>query len=99
MTADCLLQMIRVLFCKWLAKGDWRPKYYLNRMNTEVHVLSSAVLNTEINTPKIDSNRQLLKPLAGMGKIFCYDSLECVKDIGTPEHYEAVCRDFQNGTV
>ena len=29
---------------------------------------------------KVDLDRQLLKPLAGTGKMFCYDSPEYVKD-------------------
>lgn len=61
--------------------------------------MSPKVLDMEINTPKIDLDRQLLKLLAGTGKMFCYDSPEYVKDMGTPNRYEAVCRDFRNGTV
>ncbi len=84
---------------QWLAKEDERPKYYQNRVNAGLHVLSPKVLETEIHTLKVDLDRQLLKPLAGTGKMFCYDSPEYVKDMGTPDRYEAVCRDFQNGTV
>ena len=68
-------------------------------MNAGLHVLSPAVLDLEINTPKVDLDRQLLKPLAGTGKMFCYDSPEYVKDMGTPERYESVCRDFREGRV
>lgn len=84
---------------QWLAKEDERPKYYQNCVNAGLHVLSPKVLETEIHTPKVDLDRQLLKPLAGTGKMFCYDSPEYVKDMGTPDRYEAVCRDFRNGTV
>lgn len=84
---------------KWLAKEDARPAYYKNRVNAGLHVLSKKVLDTEIDTPKIDLDRQLLKPLAGTGKMFVYDSPEYVKDMGTPDRYESVCRDFTNGTV
>lgn len=84
---------------QWLAKEDDRPKYYQNRVNAGLHVLSPKILETKINTPKVDLDRQLLKPLAGTGKMFCYDSPEYVKDMGTPDRYEAVCRDFRNGTV
>ncbi len=84
---------------QWLAKEDERPKYYQNRVNAGLHVLSPKVLETEIHMPKVDLDRQLLKPLAGTGKMFCYDSPEYVKDMGTPDRYEAVCRDFRNGTV
>lgn len=84
---------------QWLAKEDPRPEYYCNRVNAGLHILSPRVLETKIDTPKIDLDRQLLKPLAGTGKMFCYNSPEYVKDMGTPERYEAVCRDFRNGFV
>lgn len=48
---------------------------------------------------KVDLDRQILKPLCGTGSMFAYDSPEYCKDMGTPERYEAVCRDFQSGTV
>lgn len=84
---------------QWLTKEDVRPTWYRNRVNAGLHVLSPKVLDVEITTPKVDLDRQLLKPLAGTGTMFCYDSPEYVKDMGTPERYEAVCRDFREGKV
>jgi D-glycero-D-manno-heptose 1,7-bisphosphate phosphatase len=84
---------------KWLAKEDMRPEFYCNRVNAGLHVISPKVLETEIRTSKVDLDRQLLKPLAGSGKMFCYDSPEYVKDMGTPERYEAVCKDYAEGRV
>lgn len=84
---------------QWLAKEDERPKYYRNRVNAGLHVLSPEILNIEIDTPQIDLDRQLLKPFAGTGRMFCYDSPEYVKDMGTPDRYKAVCQDFRNGIV
>lgn len=84
---------------QWLAKEDVRPVYYRNRVNAGLHVISPKVLETKIDAPKIDLDRQLLKPLAGTGKMFCYDSPEYVKDMGTPDRYTVVCRDFQEGRV
>lgn len=84
---------------KWLAKEDKRPQWYRNRVNAGLHVISPKVLDVEITTPKIDLDRQLLKPLAGTGKMFCYDSPEYVKDMGTPDRYESVCKDFHEGLV
>lgn len=84
---------------QWLAKEDVRPTYYRNRVNAGLHVISPKILEIEIDTPKIDLDRQLLKPLAGSGKMFVYDSPEYVKDMGTPERYHAVCRDFEAGKV
>ena len=89
----------RGVVLQWLAKEDPRPQYYRNRVNAGLHVLSPAVLEQEIATPKVDLDRQLLKPLAGTGKMYCYDSPEYVKDMGTPERYAGVCRDFSQGKV
>ncbi len=48
---------------------------------------------------KVDLDRQILKPLCGTGKMFCYDSPEYVKDMGTPDRYETVCHDYKDGIV
>lgn len=50
-------------------------------------------------TIKVDLDRQILKPLCGTGRMYCYDSPEYVKDMGTPERFYSVSRDFQNGVV
>lgn len=84
---------------EWLSKEDERPKYYKNRVNAGLHVISPKVLNIEIDTEKVDLDRQLLKPLAGTGKMFVYDSPEYVKDMGTPDRYYLVEDNFANGIV
>ena len=84
---------------KWLAKEDERPEFYRNRVNAGLHVINPKVLDVEITTAKVDLDRQLLKPLAGTGKMFCYDSPEYVKDMGTPERYYTVCEDVISGRV
>ena len=97
---------------QWLAKEDERPEYYRNRVNAGLHVINPSVLDhsgidaSKVGTVgengkpiKVDLDRQLLKPLAGTGKMFCYDSPEYVKDMGTPERYYAVCEDYKAGRV
>ncbi len=84
---------------QWLTKEDPRPTYYRNRSNAGLHVLSPKVLDTKVSGPKVDLDRQLLKPLAGTNQLFVYDSPEYVMDMGTPERYAKVCRDFQNGKI
>lgn len=95
---------------QWLAKEDDRPRYYKNRVNAGLHVISPKVLEAvdgsrvgqkdeNGKTIKIDLDRQLLKPLAGTGKMYCYDSPEYVKDMGTPERYHAVVEDYKKGIV
>jgi len=95
----------------WLTKEDVRPQWYRNRVNAGLHVINPMVLDisgiipemvgTEVNgkVVKVDLDRQILKPLCGTGKMFCYDSPEYVKDMGTPDRYEAVCQDFAAGRV
>lgn len=97
---------------KWLAKEDERPEYYRNRVNAGLHVINPIILEQsgidadKVGTVgengkhiKVDLDRQLLKPLAGTGKMFCYDSPEYVKDMGTPERYYSVCADYKAGRV
>ena len=84
---------------RWLTREDPRPAYYHNRVNAGMHVISPKILEKEIPMEKVDLDRQLLKPLAGTGTMYCYDSPEYVRDMGTPERYYAVCQDFQKGYV
>lgn len=98
---------------QWLNKEDERPTYYKNRVNAGLHVISPIVLDMVnvdakvIGTKdpvigkiiKADLDRQLLKPLVGTGKMFCYDSPEYVKDMGTPERFYSVQSDFIAGRV
>jgi len=84
---------------RWLNKEDDRPKYYKNRINAGLHILSPKLLEREIDKPKIDLDRDILKPLAGTGKMFCYDSPEYVKDMGTPDRFYSVCEDVRTGKV
>ena len=97
----------------WLTKEDPRPEFYKNRVNAGLHVIDPRVLNnvdidanligtTDEKTGKVikvDLDRQILKPLCSKHTMYCYDSPEYVKDMGTPERYEAVSRDFANGVV
>jgi len=96
---------------QWLTKEDNRPQWYRNRVNAGLHVINPSVLDmagidpdavgTEVDEKiiKVDLDRQILKPLCGTGTMFCYDSPEYVKDMGTPDRYKAVCRDFAAGRV
>lgn len=95
---------------KWLSKEDERPQWYNNRVNAGLHVIDPKVLdlsvkNLEIELAtglpkgKVDLDRQILKPLCGTGEMFCYDSPEYVKDMGTPERFHQVEADYKNGVV
>lgn len=83
----------------WLSKEEKRPKYYQNLVNAGLHVVSSKVLDMDVSAHKVDLDADVLKTLAGTGKLYAYISPEYVKDMGTPERYEAVCRDFCTGKM
>lgn len=84
---------------QWLTKEDDRPEFYQNRVNAGLHVISPKILDVEMDMPKVDLDRQILKPLSGTGLMYVYDSSEYVKDMGTPDRYECVCHDFRVGKV
>ena len=95
---------------KWLAKEDERPQWYDNRVNAGLHVIDPKVLDmslehldvdstTGLPKGKVDLDRQILKPLCGTGQMFCYDSPEYVKDMGTPDRFHQVEADYKNGIV
>jgi len=95
---------------KWLSKEDERPQWYNNRVNAGLHIIDPKVLELSLKTleidqdtgftkGKVDLDRQILKPLCGTGNMFCYDSPEYVKDMGTPERFHQVEADYKNGVV
>lgn len=97
---------------QWLTKEDARPRWYKNRVNAGLHLISPAVLDAHgidataigaVNESgrgrKLDLDRQILRPLAGTGRMFAYDSTEYIKDMGTPERFETVCEDFRSGLI
>lgn len=96
---------------QWLTKEDVRPQWYKNRVNAGLHIVNPKALDmTGINADdigkeidgkilKVDLDRQVLKPLCGSGQIICYTSPEYLKDMGTPDRYESVCRDFKEGRI
>ncbi len=96
---------------EWINKNEARPIWYKNRINAGIHIIDPRVLdnfisrnpfilnNDELVQKKIDLDSDILKPLCKTKKMFCYDSPEYVKDMGTPARYEAVCNDFKSGIV
>lgn len=96
----------------WLTKEDERPEFYCNRVNAGLQIIDPQVLDMcEIDAKiigmtdssgkiiKVDMDRDILKPLCGKGFMFCYDSPEYCKDMGTPDRFYQVSRDFKKGIV
>ena len=88
---------------QWLSKEDTRPQWYENRVNAGLHVIDPKALELSSKSldlsSKVDLDRQVLKPLCGTGKMFCYNSPEYVKDMGTPERFHQVENDYKSGVV
>lgn len=68
-------------------------------LNSTPQVLNSNLQTLNSKNGKIDLDRDVLKPLCGTGKMFCYDSPEYVKDMGTPDRFHQVEADYKNGIV
>lgn len=83
---------------KWLHKEDER-KWYENRVNAGIHMLSPKVFEMFSKLEKKDLDRDILKALIPDGELYIYDSPEYVKDMGTPERFYAVEEDLKNGRV
>ena len=84
---------------QWLTKEDQRPEWYANCVNAGLHVLDKRALDVDIHSDKVDLDRQILKPMAGSGQLYIYQSSEYVEDMGTPARYEKVCKAYQTGIV
>lgn len=82
----------------WLTKEDERLWYH-NRVNAGLHMLSPKVFTYFNTLQKLDLDRDILRRLIGEGQLYIYDSPEYVKDMGTPDRYEAVQKDLQSGRV
>ena len=65
---------------EWITKESRRPRWYQNRVNAGLHVLSVEALDLTGIKPEtvgretraVDLDRQILMPLCASGKLFCY---------------------------
>lgn len=86
----------------WLHKEDERL-WYQNRVNAGIHIISNRIFDDRLGLftelKKVDLDRDILKPLITTDSLFCYDSPEYVKDMGTPDRLYSVIDDIKNGKV
>ncbi|MDR2599821.1 MAG: HAD-IIIA family hydrolase [Oscillospiraceae bacterium] len=83
---------------QWLTKEDER-KWYKNRVNAGLHILSPALIKCFTQKKKVDLDRDILKPLIKENALYIYDSPEYVKDMGTPERIQETEQAILNGVV
>ena len=82
-----------------LPKNQERKEWYCNLVNAGIYVLSGELLNQlpGEGEAKLDLERDVLSPRLETGRIYAYPTPEYVKDAGTPERFEAVCREQAAG--
>ncbi len=80
----------------WLHREEKRG-WYQNRVNAGLHLFSPKIFSALRERGllrermKLDLDRDILKPLAGTGMLYAYQSPEYVKDMGTPQR----CREAE----
>lgn len=83
--------------------GVWRQ----NLVNAALYVLEKQALapfhasrTTHHASPRLDFGNEIFPAMLARGAtLLGYNSPEYIKDIGTPERYERVCAEFDNGTI
>ena len=83
---------------QWPCKEDER-KWYKNRVNAGLHILSPQIMYEMRELKKMDMDRDVLRHLIPQGLLYAYDSPEYVKDMGTPERLAEVEMDILSGKV
>ena len=79
------------------SKENDRSKYdYRNIVNSGIYVLSARTLDTITAPEKLSLEKDVIVKYINQGTVFSYHSTEYVKDMGTPERYNSVNRDYDN---
>lgn len=81
---------------KWLPKNQPR-EIYMNLVNAGIYVINKNIFKGMEVEKKIDLEKDIIIPGLTKFKIYSYSSSEYVKDLGTPERYEAVIKDVETG--
>ncbi len=78
-------------------KTNDRSTYnYHNLVNAGVMIFSPNTLNCLDKEQKYSYEKDIVEPFIKKNKVYSYKSSEYAKDMGTPERYENVQRDFTN---
>ena len=79
------------------SKNNDRSSYnYHNLVNAGVMIFSPNTLNYINELKKYNYENDIIIPLIKEGKVYSYKSSEYAKDMGTPERYENVQKDYSN---
>jgi len=82
------------------SKHNIRNYSYHNLVNSGVYVISNRIFEKYFKEPKmIDFEKDVVNVELYNGTVYSYHSTEYVKDVGTPDRYNSVCNDIENGIV
>lgn len=80
------------------SKENVRNYDYKNIVNSGIYAFSPRVFDYIEEPKKLSIEHGVISKMLDAGdRVFSYKSTEYVKDMGTPERYESVNRDFSNG--
>lgn len=82
-----------------LPKNVERNFYCKNQVNAGIYAFSSEIPGLIKEKKKTDLDKEIIKPLIERHEVAAYRSGEYVKDMGTPDRYEAVASDLKNGII
>ncbi|MCI8299534.1 MAG: HAD-IIIA family hydrolase [Lachnospiraceae bacterium] len=73
---------------------------YKNCVNAGIHLLSPKTIDFLPEKPvRMDLDREIIQNFIQQASVYAYDSPEYVKDMGTPERYALVCKDYARGKI
>lgn len=79
-------------------KTNDRTQYdYNNVVNAGIMIFSPNVFGYVREPKKYSYEKDIIAPLITNGRVFSYKSTEYAKDMGTPERYERVTKDYLSG--
>lgn len=79
------------------SKQNVRNYWYKNLVNAGIYILNARILKNMAGPVKTDLEKDLLCPLMGQGEIYGYRTPEYVKDAGTVDRFQTVCREQAAG--
>jgi len=74
-------------------------KYFRNLVSAGVYVLSPAMIKYIEEDVEADFGRDIFPGIVSSARLYGYNTAEYIKDVGTPERLEEVCRDHLCGKI
>lgn len=81
------------------SKNKERSFFYHNFVNAGVYCVNPRLLNVITKLQKMDLEKHVIAEQIKKGTVFAYKSTEYVKDMGTPDRWNAVIQDVEQGIV